>query len=288
MKNHEKERSQTTEAALEKSGTPINTLLLTVGLAVIVVWILGWLFVMNVSSNPSERGAYGDMFGMVNSLFSAFAFAGIIITVYLQKIELGLQRKELEETRAVFEKQSGTMALQRFEITFFNLIELHRKLLSDTEYSWTSFGGGGSHHNRFVSHAAFDQLLISLERHLKRQQQDNPDGNWSESVADVYSENNMNVEPVFNNLRNILSLIERLDVNDNTESYHQNYAEILTAQLYEEEKKCLFYYLLYVIEDPEYCQMCRSYCILDGVWVEDLTLPKGFTGLGNYISSYDQ
>lgn len=48
----------------------------------------------------AERGQFGDMFGVVNSLFSGLAFAGIIYTVHLQRKELGLQRQELSLTRA--------------------------------------------------------------------------------------------------------------------------------------------------------------------------------------------
>src|SRR5262249_37769075 len=41
-----------------------------------------------------QLGTYGDMFGMVNALFSAFALAGAIISVMLQTRELSYQRKE--------------------------------------------------------------------------------------------------------------------------------------------------------------------------------------------------
>ena len=39
------------------------------------------------------------MFGVVNSLFSGLAFAGLIYTIILQRKELALQRKELILTR---------------------------------------------------------------------------------------------------------------------------------------------------------------------------------------------
>ncbi len=48
----------------------------------------------------SNRGLFGDSFGALNALFSGFAFLGIIYTIILQTQELGLQRKELELTRA--------------------------------------------------------------------------------------------------------------------------------------------------------------------------------------------
>lgn len=44
-------------------------------------------------------GAYGDMFGFVNSLFSALAFFAVILTLWMQMEELKNQRKELQLQR---------------------------------------------------------------------------------------------------------------------------------------------------------------------------------------------
>lgn len=44
-------------------------------------------------------GQFGDSFGILTSLFSGIAFAGLIWTILLQRLELRLQRKELIETR---------------------------------------------------------------------------------------------------------------------------------------------------------------------------------------------
>lgn len=63
-------------------------------LVVLLVWALTFLLFFITES--SERGQFGDMFGAVNALFSGLAFAGLIITLILQKTELGLQRDELE------------------------------------------------------------------------------------------------------------------------------------------------------------------------------------------------
>lgn len=70
--------------------------------------------------NSGERGTIGDMFGAVNALFSGLAFAGIIITIYLQMSELKEQRKELQMTRATFDKQL-------FESTFFEMLKIHNQ-----------------------------------------------------------------------------------------------------------------------------------------------------------------
>src|SRR4051812_21552608 len=46
-------------------------------------------------------GTFGDMFGRLNTLFSGLAFAGIIVTILLQRTELALQRHELKAARQV-------------------------------------------------------------------------------------------------------------------------------------------------------------------------------------------
>ena len=46
------------------------------------------------------RGQFGDMFGVVNTLFSGLAFAGVIYAILLQREDLTLQREELKLTRA--------------------------------------------------------------------------------------------------------------------------------------------------------------------------------------------
>lgn len=62
------------------------------------VWLAIGLLPLAFKSCKSP-GEIGDMFGMVNSLFSGFALAGVICAILMQREELSLQRKELELTR---------------------------------------------------------------------------------------------------------------------------------------------------------------------------------------------
>jgi hypothetical protein len=84
----------------------------------------------------NKRGTFGDMFGGVNALFSGLAFAGVIYAIFLQRKELFLQRRELEQTREELrgqkiqlKEQNENIRLQRFENTFFNLIDLHHNYI---------------------------------------------------------------------------------------------------------------------------------------------------------------
>ncbi|MCA9467802.1 MAG: hypothetical protein KC643_20470 [Nitrospira sp.] len=43
----------------------------------------------------SQSGLFGDSFGVLTSLFSGLAFAGLLVTILIQKDQLDEQRKEL-------------------------------------------------------------------------------------------------------------------------------------------------------------------------------------------------
>jgi len=77
------------------------------------------------------------MFGAANALFSGLAFAGLIYAIWLQRLELQLQREELVATRAELrgqkeqlEAQNRTLRKQSFENTFYQLLRLHNDIVN--------------------------------------------------------------------------------------------------------------------------------------------------------------
>jgi preprotein translocase subunit SecY len=64
---------------------------------VVGLWILNYILLKDECNE--NKAAFGNMFGLINALFSGFAFAGIIITILLQSSELSLQRLYLKDTR---------------------------------------------------------------------------------------------------------------------------------------------------------------------------------------------
>lgn len=105
---------------------------LIVGFVVTALWT--WTYVS--LKDETNRGTFGDMFGGINSLFSGLAFAGIILTILLQRKELKLQRDELKDTRAEFKIQNETLKIQRFENTFFNLLNQHHQIVNAIDYRY--------------------------------------------------------------------------------------------------------------------------------------------------------
>ena len=67
---------------------------------ILLVWWGYYKFVTNYDFQClGGAGVFGDSFGALNTLFSGLAFAGIILTIFMQKEELKLQRKELKMQR---------------------------------------------------------------------------------------------------------------------------------------------------------------------------------------------
>lgn len=109
---------------------------------VIIVYVVFWLVIDCKIGDPDTRGVFGDKFGAINALFSGLAFAGLILTLILQREELSLQRDELEQTReelskqrTEFETQNKNLRLQRFESSFFSLLSHYLELVRRIEYS---------------------------------------------------------------------------------------------------------------------------------------------------------
>lgn len=104
-------------------------------LLVVTVWIgLGFLpatnrvplfdFTKNGKIDQSLPGVFGDSFGWVNSLFSALAFAGVLLMLWMQRYELQLQREEMKRVAKVQEESERREALA----TYMNALESLRQL----------------------------------------------------------------------------------------------------------------------------------------------------------------
>jgi hypothetical protein len=118
----------------EDSDTGFIVTSVIVTIVIIGLWILTYCLLKNLKE--TDRGTFGDMFGSINALFSGLALAGIILTILLQRKELKLQREELRETRTEFETQNETLKLQRFENTFFSILNLHHQIVSAIDYRY--------------------------------------------------------------------------------------------------------------------------------------------------------
>ena len=103
---------------------------LLIGIACAMLGFVVW----RVLPDWTTRGQFGDMFGVVNTLFSGGALAGVIYAVLLQRRELQLQRQELGLTRRELERTAGAQeqsAQRLLEQTTIQTNLLNAQLVKD-------------------------------------------------------------------------------------------------------------------------------------------------------------
>jgi hypothetical protein len=208
------------------------TLIIILALILIIgLWFTNLLILRCYS--PLERSSYGDMFGVVNSLFSGLAFGGIVLTIYLQ-------HRELNETREVFIKQNNTIALQRFENTLFNLLSVHHNIVNNIDYSFLpinyDLGKAFELKGRDVFKESYRRLVSKL-RIMNTIEEINI------AYLKEYENYNTDFGHYFRNLYRIFKLIDEMSLVPPEELFktRYNYTSIVRAQLSDYELLWLAY-----------------------------------------------
>lgn len=112
--------------------TSFWTIVLGLSLIIISIIVFSWSESFSTSDPiKSEKiGQLGDFIGGI--VGSIWALSGVIlfyVALTLQRKEFQLQRRELKETRGVFEQQSKQLKIQQRENTFFHLLDNHKKFI---------------------------------------------------------------------------------------------------------------------------------------------------------------
>ena len=101
-----------------------NTILIKLILLVVLIWGVSAVLIMFFLSEWSDRGTFGDLFGAVNALFSALAFAVLIYTIILQREEIKQNREEIVLNRKELEK-SGKIQRKSQEVLVRQVEQTH-------------------------------------------------------------------------------------------------------------------------------------------------------------------
>lgn len=208
-----------------------SKVLLWIGIILFVtgIGIFIWNENLNLASdiNTDKISGFGDFIG--GTIGSIWSLAGVILfyvalteqredikinrnalnaqveALNQQIREFELQRTELEETRKVFEEQGETLRVQRFENTFFQLLNLHHEIIDKLNFDRKNISQGfdGIEKREVISKAVID--LIKRIKNKNSTSESNGSGGFS------YKEN----EP-----KNIDEAQERLYI-----AYHEFYFE---------------------------------------------------------------
>lgn len=258
-----------------------------------LIWVLGGLatnwFAVNyfeVGDNDNAPALFGDSFGAVNALISAIAFAGMIVTFRLQKYELSLQREELSAQRKEFNQQNATLKLQRFENTFFNMLELQQQIVDGLtlEYKASSLFRSGNIPNPpedefYKGRETFWGTLHSTRIHQGVYKLIENSGIEKYSDSQTISM----FDHYFRHLYTFLKFIDETKVfneeslREEGESIHEakyRYATILRATLSRYELVLLYYNGLSINGRDKLKPLLERYCMLNNLNKDLLRLSK--------------
>lgn len=249
-------------------------LLLWSGGMILTHWYAKSYFNEGKGENP--EALFGDSFGAVNALISAFAFAGVIVSMYLQRKDLELQRNSLEVQkdeltrntdelalqRLEFQMQNKTMMLQRFESTFFNMLSMQQEIVNNITFEYTETHGTflkkisgqapADKHFKLTGRQVFEHLY---ENSLKQEIEENGVDGFNQ-VEGLYL-----FDHYFRHLYRIIKFVDETTLLYNKEERY-SYISILRATLSRYELIFLFYNEL---EFPCFVKFIEEYSIFDNL-----------------------
>ena len=220
---------------------------------VLSLWFLNWILVTHFIPNEiSNRGAFGDMFGAVNALFSGLAFSGVIITIYLQTKELRLQREELRDTRQEIKgqklqlaRQADLASAQMFENSFYNILESLRLHVN-------GFSDSSSGYN-FQGQECFKVYKDYLNNKLDEEK------DQGDAYLLFYNKFNNEMSIYF---RLLYNLIKFVDSSKNVPELKKTYVDIVRANLSDDEVFIIYYNCHHFNEGAKMLEFCTKYRLL--------------------------
>lgn len=205
----------------------------------------------------------------LSALFSGLAFWGVIYAILLQKSELALQRKELELTRGEVRgqkeqlaEQNLTMRQQRFENTFFSLLNLFSGVVSSMEVT-------DSRSATFRGRDCFTLLYSDLQREYTNIQHNTQSTDYKALCIAAYDAfanyRQVVVGHYFRTFYNIVKFVDRSPIEDK-----QTYINILRAQLSSSELNLLFYNCLSKYGSEKFTLYVERYGLLENMMLSNL------------------
>lgn len=235
----------------------------------------------------SALGPIGDWFGGLSTpLFTLASFFLLVATLMAQMQELRATRDELQATReefiqqnVSFKEQNKLLSIQKFENTFFKMIDLHHQIVNAIEEIIEVRGHG-------TTYAASDSVTAVVQRGRKVLTKwcdnyglSNNDRSTQEellkSFNNLYTYEESSLGHYFRNLYHITEYINSsielcaYDKDGNietkeTEKQRKKYIRILRAQLSTAELMLLFYNAL-TVQGKAFYELIVKYRLLNNL-----------------------
>ncbi|MED3873007.1 putative phage abortive infection protein [Priestia megaterium] len=202
---------------------------LVVGVVLVKTNFFGWDF--------QDLGPFGDFLaGSTVPLFTLVSSIGVILTLRMQQQQLEAQTEETERNRRVLIEQGKTLALQRFESTFFNMINLHNEITKELSVADVNL-------NKRTGREIFAVLLrdfkVNLREVVKQQVVTTP---HIKLLRSAYNKLFIDYETAMGHyFRNLYRIVKFVDESSITDEEKKSYIGILKAQLSSCELAMLLY-----------------------------------------------
>jgi hypothetical protein len=227
----------------------------------------------------ANRGPQDEVFEIINVLFSGFAFAILMITVLMQKEELELQRNELRETRAEFKQQNQTLIQQKFENTFFQLLQAQNEIIKLIDLKRTDLTTGRDCFRLFYEKYFFEAIEVykrEIKSKLGSVNLDIPLTEMKLEINEViavytvvfYKKHQSELGHYF---RNLYQIIKFVDTSNLSEADKYKYIKLIRAQLSSYELILLFYNCLSKVGFHSLKPLVERYALFKNI-DEDLLL----------------
>ena len=182
-----------------------NFFKIAVGLVAISI---AFPFVVNYFfSDWGKSGTFGDTFGALNALFSGLAFAGVIVTILIQKSELKNQRTELQLQRTEMQETRKEFLINRTTNLVYSQLDRFEKCLSELTIT---YNGTTYHGNDAISFLDKNKELVTLPN-------DKPEEDYNVEMKttiikllQLYIPNKSQIEKFAHNAYNSVEVLKRL------------------------------------------------------------------------------
>lgn len=234
-------------------------------LIIVALWAFSGAFLFWKFDDPATRGAFGDMFGAVNSLFSGLAFVGVVYAILQQQASLSIQKEELEATREAVTNQNEALIKQNFEHTFFQLLRLHGDNVASINFRWRN---GDENNPVFVLTSGRDCFKTFMDRYII-EYKNHPlqlrnglvlpqkHAHIEMTYGDFFDKNQAKLGHYFRNLYHIVKLVDESEMEDK-----KNYTNLIRAQLSSYELFLLFYNCLSFEGGKKFKPLVEQYTLL--------------------------
>ncbi len=199
------------------------------------------------SKTIGQAGVFGDSFGVLTSLFSGLAFAGLIITIWQQQEELTLTRDEIKK--------------QHFENMLFRMLEIHNSIVNDFDLRYTQ--DDERHKEGDISSRGRD-CFFTFHENLKMIYSHELEKDSSDILAETYEKfwclHKRDLGHYFRYLYNIFKFIDNSRMKEK-----KVYSSIVRAQLSDYELAILFYNCISINGNEKFKPLVEEFHLLDNL-----------------------